>query len=256
MIYLTALGVLHRPQIFRASEDRDSTRFLSGQKVTDAAIEITQLAYDMQLHDQLRYLSTSSVPAFVSAALIHLFEIRSTKEDVRNVSIGRFFQCMQVLRHLQDMYSSADYAVYFLESVIRKTGIQVPLLSMSPAKGPRSPPLPAATPTAMFRPHPVEENAYPISPSSLGYQAPGRLMSPGITVSHGADGDSAALAQQSSGTSQRSTVLAGDAMGMEMLPLPDGAPIDFQTSGWNEIDTLLCAFINFESDAAFTMSPT
>jgi hypothetical protein len=45
-------------------------------------------------------------------------------------------------------------------------------------------------------------------------------------------------------------------MGMEMLPLPDGAPIDFQTSGWNEIDTLLCAFINFESDAAFTMSPT
>ncbi|KAL4802562.1 fungal-specific transcription factor domain-containing protein [Aspergillus unguis] len=254
MIYLTALGVLHRPQIFRTADARDSTRFLSGQRVTDAAIEITQLAYDMQLHDQLRYLSTSSIPAFVSAALIHLFEMRSPKEDVRNVSIGRFFQCMQALRHLQEMYASADYAVYFLESVIRNTGTQVPLLSMSPKTGTRRPSLSAITPTAMFRPDPVE-NAYPISPSSLGYQAPGRLMSPCIAIPHDPDGRSAGHPEQSSGTpqvEQRST----DGMNTEMLPLLENAPADTHTSGWNEIDTLLCAFINFESDPAFAMSPS
>ncbi|KAJ5556295.1 fungal-specific transcription factor domain-containing protein [Penicillium frequentans] len=134
MIFPTALGILHRPQVVRGSSNADAggnIRKMSRQKFTDAAIQITQLAYDMQLQNQLRYLSTSSIPAFISAALIHLFEIRSTQEEVRNLSICRFFQCVHVLHQLQEMYASADYAVYFLESVIQKTGIQVPMLSLT-----------------------------------------------------------------------------------------------------------------------------
>ncbi|KAF7557438.1 hypothetical protein G7Z17_g748 [Cylindrodendrum hubeiense] len=94
MVYLAALGVLHRPSVFCSGPDPDSnsTRKVSRKKVTDAAIAMTKLAFDLEANDQLRYLSTSGVPAFLSATLIHLLEIRSSGEEVRNISIGRFYQ--------------------------------------------------------------------------------------------------------------------------------------------------------------------
>ncbi|KAH6986501.1 fungal-specific transcription factor domain-containing protein [Ilyonectria sp. MPI-CAGE-AT-0026] len=131
MIYLTTLGVLHRPQVFYSgsdSSDSGISRKVSREKVTEAAIAMTKLAFDLQSTNQLRYLSTSSIPAFLSATLIHLLDIKSPNEEVRNVSIGRFYQCVQALHQLQDMYASADYAVRFLENVLRNTDINIPML--------------------------------------------------------------------------------------------------------------------------------
>jgi len=45
---------------------------------------------------------------------------------VRDASIFRFYQSMQVLQSLRGTYASADAAVSFLASVIRKAGISVP----------------------------------------------------------------------------------------------------------------------------------
>lgn len=250
MIYLTALGILHRPQIFRGSLNGGThaiTRQFSRQKVTDAAIEVTQLAYEMQVHDQLRYLSTTSIPAFVSAALIHLFEIRSTHEDVRNISIGRFFQCMQALRQLQNMYASADYAVYFLESVIQKTGIQVPMLGLAPTRAHKLSTLPQQKT--------IQEAAYPISPSSFRDQVPGGMSPPMIPPP--------SIGPQSSVSNDRGpeTVQMAaspgirDANGADMFKPSNAVPVDAQAEGWNEIDNLFYAFINFESDPGFVLSP-
>jgi hypothetical protein len=131
MIYLTALGALHRPQVFNSSSESTAggiDQQNSRQKITDAAIAMTGIAYDLQTRDQLRYLSTSSIPAFLSATLIHLLDIRSPNEQARNVSIGRFYQCLQALHRLQEMYASADYAVQFLKSVLKKTDVYIPML--------------------------------------------------------------------------------------------------------------------------------
>lgn len=130
MIYLTAQSVLHRPQAVSPNPDADTSgasRKVSRERITDAAIAISKLAFDLQASNQLRYLSTSSVPAFISASLVHLLDIRSPSEEVRNISIGRFYQCVQALQELQDMYSSADYGLRFLVTVLQNTDIRVPM---------------------------------------------------------------------------------------------------------------------------------
>lgn len=141
MIYLTAVTALHRPRAFQCSSDAgdDAAGVMDSEsKVTEAAIGVTDIAYDLYSRAQLCYLSTSSIPAILWATLIHIIGIRSTKEDVRNSSIGRFFQCRQALEDLRDIYASADHAVRFLEAVIRKTDVRIPMLSMGAGAGPSS----------------------------------------------------------------------------------------------------------------------
>ncbi|KAJ5814265.1 fungal-specific transcription factor domain-containing protein [Penicillium pulvis] len=131
MNYLAAVNILHKPQVFYAeSETTDSNaqKKSSREKVTNAAIALTKLAFDMQMDSQLQYLSTSSVPAFLSAALSHLGDMRSHEEEIRNISVGRFYQCIHVLHQLKSVYSSADFAIHFLEAVLRKSDIAVPSL--------------------------------------------------------------------------------------------------------------------------------
>ncbi|KAJ5648706.1 fungal-specific transcription factor domain-containing protein [Penicillium lividum] len=131
MNYLAAVNILHKPQVFYAeSETTDSNvqKKSSREKVTNAAIAMTKLAFDMQMDSQLQYLSTSSVPAFLSAALSHLGDMRSHEEEIRNISVGRFYQCIHVLHQLKSIYSSADFAIHFLEAVLRKSDIVVPSL--------------------------------------------------------------------------------------------------------------------------------
>lgn len=143
MNYLAAVHILHNPQVFYSEPETindnnnnpaasgdvgNSHKASSRHKVISAAVGLTKLAFDLQINNQLQYLSTSSVPAFISATLTHLMHIRSHDEELRNISVGRFYQCMHVLQTLQDMYSSADYAVHFLEAVLKNVDINVPSL--------------------------------------------------------------------------------------------------------------------------------
>ncbi|KAH7142207.1 fungal-specific transcription factor domain-containing protein [Dactylonectria macrodidyma] len=133
MIYLTSMSVLHKPQVFYSGCDGDaaSRKKASREKVSEAAVAITKVAFHLQTSNQLRYLSTSSIPAFLSASLIHLMDVRSPEEEIRNISIGRFYQCVHALQELQDMYRAADYAVKFIEAVLKNTDINVPMLRPS-----------------------------------------------------------------------------------------------------------------------------
>ncbi|KAJ4248462.1 hypothetical protein NW762_012799 [Fusarium torreyae] len=176
MIYLTAVGVLHRPAAFcsGAYAESDSTRRESKRKVTQAAIAMNKLAFDLEANNQLLYLSTSSVPAFLSAALIHLLEIRSSDEEVRNMSIGRFYQCIHILHQLRDTYASADHAFQFLEKVLRATDINVPMLQLPSTVMSRNQPDSSACPSSSgFYGHASATNA---SQSSQVCQP---LLSPG-----------------------------------------------------------------------------
>ncbi|KAF5230942.1 hypothetical protein FANTH_13621 [Fusarium anthophilum] len=136
MIYLTSTAILHRPQAQRlddSSEDDIATR-RSADKIADAAGGITQVAYDLHQRDQLRFASTSAIPALLSAILIHLNDIASSRQDARYASIGQFYQCWQAIQSLREMYASADHVIRFLEAVIQRTNVSIPMLNLAPLK--------------------------------------------------------------------------------------------------------------------------
>ncbi|CEJ94367.1 Putative Cutinase transcription factor 1 beta [[Torrubiella] hemipterigena] len=131
-IYFTTVSALHRPQAFYTGSSRNNSSSMkehSRKKVQDAAISLTKLAFDVQSRNLLRYSSTSSIPAFLSATLIHLINTRSNDEEIRNISVGRFYHCLGALQQLQDMYASAEYAVNFVKTVLRTAHLDTPLLT-------------------------------------------------------------------------------------------------------------------------------
>jgi hypothetical protein len=133
IIYLTALGALHRPQVFYSGEDSitNPTRKVdSRRKLTEAAVITTKLAFDLKSNDQLRYAPTSSISAFLSAALIHLLNTRSSDEEIQDISIGRFCQCLDTLHQLQNMYAAADQAVQIINNMLEAAGFMLPLLGI------------------------------------------------------------------------------------------------------------------------------
>lgn len=130
MIYHTSLSILHRPQILQPSlsdSDGGQTQRLSRERVKNSARMITKIMHTMLRRDQVRFLPTSGVPALLSASLGHMLDITSQDEDTRDASIFRFYQTMQVLQRLREIYASADAAVWFLASAVRKAGISGPI---------------------------------------------------------------------------------------------------------------------------------
>jgi hypothetical protein len=136
MLHLTLVNVLHRTQALQHSPDdvsAQATQQASRAKVKDAARSVTKIAHTMLRRNQVRYMGVPSITALIAACLSHILDIRSENEDVRDASVFRFYQTMQVLQSLRCIYASADSAVVFLASVIRKAGISVPeQISSSP----------------------------------------------------------------------------------------------------------------------------
>ncbi|PGG95620.1 hypothetical protein AJ79_09945 [Helicocarpus griseus UAMH5409] len=128
MIYLTTSSALHRPQVLPATPIptvETGLQDLSRNKVRHAAIEITTIAQHLHTMDLTRYLPTTGVTVLLPAVIIHLLDIKSSDPNIRTASLHRFYQCMQILQRLREIYASADFATSFLEAAIRKAGIQV-----------------------------------------------------------------------------------------------------------------------------------
>ena len=129
MTFLTTSSALHRPQVLPATPSPTvaaSLQELSRKRVREAATEITEVAQDLHDLDLVRFLPTSGVTVLLPAVIIHLLDIKSNDTTVRNASLRRFYQCMQVLQRLREMYASADFAFSFLEAAIRKANIEMP----------------------------------------------------------------------------------------------------------------------------------
>jgi hypothetical protein len=129
MTHLTLVNVLHRTQALQPLSDAaeaQSVQRASRCKVRDAARNVTKIVQKMMRHNQVRFLGLNGITALLAACLSHMVDIRSGDEDVRDASIFRFYQSMQVLQSMRMMYATADAAVSFLASVIRKAGLPVP----------------------------------------------------------------------------------------------------------------------------------
>ena len=136
MLYCTTSSALHRPQVLPSAPHivvPPELQDISRRKVRESAHEITEVARDLYVQDQVRYLPTSGVTVLLPAIIIHLLDVKSSDPNVRNTSMRRFYQCMQVLQRLREIYASADSAVAFIEGAIRKANIQMPMPS-SPKK--------------------------------------------------------------------------------------------------------------------------
>ncbi|CAH0047489.1 unnamed protein product [Clonostachys solani] len=139
LIYLITLGTFHRPQLYCGTSDRGSS-CLNGElepSKDHTVADLTKLGFDLQRNNQIRYLSTIAVPAFFSVTVVHLLDTRSNDEETRNLSLGRLYQCVHVLQQLQEMYSSADYAIHFINSILRNnnSGLQAASLFMNVSFG-------------------------------------------------------------------------------------------------------------------------
>lgn len=148
LLYLATTSALHRPQVFdsnqsnlsssfsttdssassssASSESMSQQRYSSRTKVRKAAIEITEIAQNLQEHDLARYLPMAGVTIIVPAVIIHLLALRNTDNAVRETNLQRFWQCMNVLQAMRDIYAPAELATVFLKEAIKKTGIEIP----------------------------------------------------------------------------------------------------------------------------------
>ncbi|KAK2741578.1 hypothetical protein FQN57_005561 [Myotisia sp. PD_48] len=128
MIYLTTSSALHRPQVLPANPFPTvevELQAISRNKVRHAAVEITRIAQELHRYDLTRYMPTTGVTVLLPAVIIHLLDIKSNDVGVRASSLHRFYQCMNILQRLREIYASADFALSFLEAAIKKAGIHV-----------------------------------------------------------------------------------------------------------------------------------
>ncbi|KAI9772833.1 MAG: hypothetical protein M1840_008715 [Geoglossum simile] len=132
MVYYTTLSALHRPQVLPSAPAAWPARNggaelheISRNKVRRAAAEITRFGKELRELDLVKYLPTTGVTVLLPAIIIHLLDIKSLDENIRNESLLGFSLCMQVIHRLRENYAAADYATHFLEAAIRKANIQV-----------------------------------------------------------------------------------------------------------------------------------
>ncbi|KAI9778330.1 MAG: hypothetical protein M1839_008117 [Geoglossum umbratile] len=130
MVYYTTLSALHRPQVlpsapaaWPARNSGAELHEISRNKVRHAAAEITRIGKELRELDLVKYLPTTGVTVLLPAIIIHLLDIKSLDEKVRNESLRGFSLCMQVIHRLRENYAAADYATHFLEAAIRKANI-------------------------------------------------------------------------------------------------------------------------------------
>ncbi|CAH0035454.1 unnamed protein product [Clonostachys rhizophaga] len=137
LIYLITMGTFHRPQLYCGTPDRSSSCLNKEPPKDHTVADLTKLGFDLQRNNQIRYMSTIAVPAFFSVTVVHLLDTRSNDEETRNLSLGRLYQCVHVLHQLQEMYSSADYAIHFINSILRtnNSGLQAASLFMNVSFG-------------------------------------------------------------------------------------------------------------------------
>lgn len=126
MAYYTALYALHRPRILPDSPQSFSNTGLtraqerSKSMVLESADNITQLAAELQNHDMDRNLPISAITVLCPALSIHLLNMKSQSQDVRNMAIVNFRVCMKTMEKLKKLYSAAEVTVNFLEFALSK----------------------------------------------------------------------------------------------------------------------------------------
>jgi hypothetical protein len=64
--------------------------------------------------------------------MIHIFDIKSFKDGRRGAALEAFCHSVRVLDSLRESYHAADYAIQFVNSAVRKAGLDVMIDGSSP----------------------------------------------------------------------------------------------------------------------------
>lgn len=128
MLYFATLSTLHRPQVLSLVDNATipnscELQDLSRTRIREASREITRISCNLYQFHLERYLPTTGVTALLPAIFIHILDIKSASNAVRDVALQGFCNCMQVLTNLTDNYASADFAIQLLETAIRTADI-------------------------------------------------------------------------------------------------------------------------------------
>ncbi|KAK7408249.1 hypothetical protein QQX98_009561 [Neonectria punicea] len=176
MTYCASISALHRSRFTLLLHDADSSLFdqeLSKIWMQHAAIQISDMASDVHKHGLDGLLPTMSLSVVVSAAAVHLLEIRGVIQSNRKRAQEGYRRCMLVIDSLTEMYVVADLAKdamewAFVTSPSRGLVSNDDLESTLPSSQ-----SPTIVDTVPFEAGDCSKNYMPLSLPSVGITKPG-----------------------------------------------------------------------------------
>ncbi|CAH0050859.1 unnamed protein product [Clonostachys solani] len=121
MEFYTAVSALFRPYITQTFDNNTNLSMQDqkscGNRVRDAATEVTKLLTDLERSDLYRYMPSTGVSITFSAAVVHLADVVGPPSFNHGKALACFQLCMAVLDHLREIYAEADYASNYLSNM-------------------------------------------------------------------------------------------------------------------------------------------
>lgn len=126
MFHQAIMCTFYRPQLLAPAPSSFCSHEWTKQKSNYATLTIARRFEDLQTYGLLRFLPSSSVTFLLTAAVNHLVEYKTVKdEDCKSQQLRRFRDCLCYLKPLQGVHIYAKYAGIFLHSAGSQAGIDM-----------------------------------------------------------------------------------------------------------------------------------
>lgn len=142
MSFHTAMYSLHRPRFLPSSPHQAPSEHIpleararSRAVVLDSVNKITLLAAELHQHKLDGNLPLAAITVLYPAICMHLLNMKSRSDDVRQAAIHRFRVCMRIMEKLRELYASADATIGYLEVVLRSAFVAGAPWASSSAEG-------------------------------------------------------------------------------------------------------------------------
>ncbi|KAJ5833654.1 Cutinase transcription factor 1 beta variant 3 [Penicillium riverlandense] len=128
LLYQTTIWVLYSPRLVSPLATQQRTRFfqaheMSWRRARDAATKITNMVTELHQLRLDRFLPTTGVTVILPAVIMHLVEMQNTSPQAR-IELN---QCVCVIEQLQETYTVADSAAWFISAALGKSVIDMDL---------------------------------------------------------------------------------------------------------------------------------
>jgi len=113
MLYFTALCNLHRSRLTSLTRNPDAPLLeqeISKTCMQEAAKQISSMADDINKLNLGRHLPTMGVTVAVTAAAIHLDEVKGRIQADREAAYKGYYHCRQLMESMEDIYTAAKLA--------------------------------------------------------------------------------------------------------------------------------------------------
>ncbi|KAL6884742.1 hypothetical protein GGI43DRAFT_389010 [Trichoderma evansii] len=122
MEFETAVSALFRPYVFLPLlsdvQTWSEVQHTARRRVQSAALQVTQLAADLQRAGLIQYLPATAVAIILSAGIVHLTSMQGVLHEAYSSIMRDFQQHMFLLEALREIYPEADFASSFLSTLV------------------------------------------------------------------------------------------------------------------------------------------